>query len=137
MQMLTFQIIYTAIIFAVLSVLKHSSITVWEGFKGAFMVLSMTAYFILIIKVISSFCNDLPQKNQSRNIKSLRSVFNAMSYVMFGLFIISLCIAVLSFIGVLVSNVSVTTSYILLLVVPMWLSVRKSINNFLKQLKVE
>lgn len=132
LPMFRFQIIYTAIIFAVFSLLKPNSITIWDGLKGAFCVLGVTVYFILIFKFMSSSNKYICHTSLSRSIKFVRAVFNVINYIMFGLFIISSCLAIISFIEVLISNVPAITSYILLLVVPMWLSVRESISIFLK-----
>ena len=112
--MFIIQIIYTAIIIIVLSLNKHNGLVIEDGLKVALMILAMTIFFKLIIKVITSVYEKMLQNKFSRNIKSLRIVFKGINYVMLGLFIVSLFIAALSFIEMLISDVSTTTSCILL-----------------------
>jgi len=131
------QIIYSVLVFASLSLFQQSNLNIWDGTKGAFLVLGITAFLISVPNAMLSLYKNLSCDNDSKNIKRVRITFIIINYLTIGLFIITLCFAILSFVGVLISNVSVTTSYILLLVVPMWLSVRASIKNFLNRIEVD
>lgn len=131
LSILKFQFIYSGLLFIVFYVGKYKSFSVLEGIKSTVLVLCMSVFLKSIPSLMLKVYKNPAYGIKTDKLKLIKLVLGILKSTLLGLFIFTICLSILSIVGILVSDVPITTAYVFVLLVPMWLTIREEIKDLI------